>query len=229
MIQRLRWLVPALLISGCAAAPAAQSAVTTPVGVSAVAMPGSYTAQSVESPEMVVAASQARDLLAGPDWLNDPNLKVLKVLSAETQVVAGTNVRMAMQVRFRNETRWCRVVLFRGLHGERSLSSVTVSPTAASQNWNALGGPHDPADKRLVKFGAEQAQAMMSQAGWLGRLGSLQATGGVLTYSWVSIGLHVDGTVVLGGKTRTFGVWMAHPIGNTGRWVLGDIELGAPR
>lgn len=125
MIDRLAWLMPAVLATGCAA-PAQPSAVSLAARPAAVSYAGSYVEQSVSSPAIVEFAEVARKQLAGPMWLNDPDLKLLQVLKAEQQSAGGINVRMTMLLKLRGQTRWARVVLFLGFYGQHDVTSVQL-------------------------------------------------------------------------------------------------------
>jgi len=91
---------------------------------------GGWTYQGTDAAPVEEAADQAQVLLR--EWLNDPTLTVARVLRAQSQVVAGTNFRLALEVRRKDAPVGVVVVLYQDLKGTFSLTSVAIGPTGGS-------------------------------------------------------------------------------------------------
>jgi hypothetical protein len=71
---------------------------------------GGYTAQNVNDPEMVEVANKTIELLKK----ETPDIELVKILSAATQVVAGLNYRLVLKVKTNNQEETWTVVVYRG-------------------------------------------------------------------------------------------------------------------
>jgi hypothetical protein len=76
----------------------------------------------VASPKVQKAAAKAVELLR--KRANDPSLSLSRVISAETQIVAGQNYRMELELTSHGGTKRVKVVLFRDLQDHEQLTSV---------------------------------------------------------------------------------------------------------
>ena len=86
------------------------------------AIPGGLTNQPVDSKGVIEAANQAIGLLR--DQTKDPTLSLVKIRSAQTQVVAGFKYYLEMDVTTQKGARTVNLILFQGLSGDNSLSGV---------------------------------------------------------------------------------------------------------
>jgi hypothetical protein len=86
-------------------------------------IPGGYTNQPVDSPAMLEVAQQAIVLLQ--ERTKDTTLALTALKAARSQVVAGVNFGLTMDVRSKDGPRTVTVVVFRSLQGDFSLTSVT--------------------------------------------------------------------------------------------------------
>ncbi len=116
----------ATMLMACAATPASPdaakaAAATTPTGGQS-SVPGGFTNQDPNSDFIKEAATQAATLLASRT--GDPTLSLVSVISAATQVVAGTNYRLTLSVATKSGTKQVNVLMYRDLQGNYSLSSV---------------------------------------------------------------------------------------------------------
>jgi hypothetical protein len=134
----MTWLTPVLpaglmaltLVLTACTAPTQQTANPTPgTGVVNVptsptpGMPGGYMNQPVDSPAMLEVAQQAIVLLQ--ERTKDTTLALAALKAARSQVVAGANYELTMDVRTKDGPRTVTVVVFRSLQGDFSLTSVT--------------------------------------------------------------------------------------------------------
>lgn len=83
---------------------------------------GGYTAQDPASPDMQAAATKAVELLKAR--ANDPSLTLGKVLSAQTQVVAGLNYRLRVELGSASGPQTVTLTLYRDLQGAYQLTAV---------------------------------------------------------------------------------------------------------
>jgi hypothetical protein len=86
-------------------------------------MPGGYTNQPVDSSMIQEVAQQAITLLQ--ERTKDSTLALKAVRTARSQVVAGANYELTMDLTTKDGPKSVTVVVFRSLQGEYSLSSVT--------------------------------------------------------------------------------------------------------
>lgn len=83
---------------------------------------GGYTAQDPASPDMQAAATKAVELLK--TRASDPSLTLGKVLSAQTQVVAGLNYRLRVELGSASGPQTLTLTLYRDLQGGYQLTAV---------------------------------------------------------------------------------------------------------
>lgn len=105
------------------AAPATTTAppqITPPVGAPVVV--GGYTAADPADAKIQAEAAEAVTLLQ--QKTRDRTLALDKVRSAATQVVAGINYRLELDVRTSGAVKPVTVVMYKDLQGGRSLTSV---------------------------------------------------------------------------------------------------------
>ena len=124
---------------GCAARPPAKTgpapaptpapppaADTQPPGTFPVHgnLPGGWTNQSVDDPGVKAAASQAVTLLGA----RDPSTKLVHLLAAQTQVVAGLNYRLVMELATAKGSRRLAVTVYRDLQNQYRLTDEQELP-----------------------------------------------------------------------------------------------------
>lgn len=85
-------------------------------------MPGGYTNQPVDTPLVQDEAKEAITLLR--ERTKDDTLSLTAVRTARTQVVAGMNIELTLDVATRNGPKTVTLVMYRSLQGDRSLTSV---------------------------------------------------------------------------------------------------------
>jgi hypothetical protein len=85
-------------------------------------MPGGYVTQPVDSEMVQDVAKQAITLLQ--ERTKDPTIALQAVRSARSQVVAGANFELAMDITTKDGPKSVTVVVYRNLKGEHSLTSV---------------------------------------------------------------------------------------------------------
>lgn len=85
-------------------------------------MVGGYTARDAKDPGVLAAAEKAIGLLQAKT--NDPSLALGKMVSAQTQVVAGSNYRLELELTSKSGPRKATVVVYRNLKDAYSLTSV---------------------------------------------------------------------------------------------------------
>lgn len=100
-------------------AKAAPAPAPTPAPGPAIA--GGYAGQAANDPDVAKAAEEAIKLLQEKEA--DPTLKLVSVKKAETQVVAGMNYRMELEVATAKGARTLKVVVYRSLDGKHQLTS----------------------------------------------------------------------------------------------------------
>lgn len=88
--------------------------------VPTIGLPGGWSAHPVDDSVKATAADAAR-LLAGPDWLGRP-VQVKSIDRALTQVVAGLNTYVSMQVLVNGKVRPIEVVVYQPLQGPATVS-----------------------------------------------------------------------------------------------------------
>ena len=71
---------------------------------------GGYTAQDVNDPEMVEVANKTIEILKK----ETPNIELVQIISAATQVVAGLNYRLVLKVKTNNKEEKWTLVVYRG-------------------------------------------------------------------------------------------------------------------
>lgn len=84
---------------------------------------GGFSGQDAQSPEVQAAAAKAISLLQAKT--GDSTLALAQITSAETQVVAGMNYKMVLEVRSKSGPKTATVVVYRDLKGTYSLTSVS--------------------------------------------------------------------------------------------------------
>ena len=82
---------------------------------------GGYAGQAANDPDVTKAAEEAIKLLQEKEA--DPTLKLVSVKKAETQVVAGMNYRMELEVATAKGAKTLKVVVYRSLDGKHQLTS----------------------------------------------------------------------------------------------------------
>lgn len=82
-------------------------------------MVGGFQAREVGDDEVVKAAEEAVKLLQA----SDPSVELVGIRSAQAQVVAGMNYRLELELKTADGEKASRVVVFRALDGEYSLTS----------------------------------------------------------------------------------------------------------
>lgn len=71
---------------------------------------GGYTAQDVSDPEMVEVANKTVEILKQ----ETPDIELVQIISAATQVVAGLNYRLVLKVKTNNKEEKWTLVVYRG-------------------------------------------------------------------------------------------------------------------
>jgi hypothetical protein len=119
----------AIVLNACTA-PNQQAANPTPgTGVVNVPtsptppMPGGYMNQAVDTQAMQDEAQAAIALLR--ERTKDPSITLAALRTARSQVVAGANFELTMDITTKDGPKSVTVVMYRNLQGERSLTSVT--------------------------------------------------------------------------------------------------------
>lgn len=103
-------------------APEHEPLVGTPT---ATGLPGGYMAQPVGDAMIQQAAARVVQELAAPRWLGR-SVRLVGVTRAASQVVAGTNVYVAMTVQDGGRIRPVEAVLYQDPRGAESLSWVAI-------------------------------------------------------------------------------------------------------
>jgi hypothetical protein len=86
--------------------------------------PGAYRPLIMDDVTTDMAASFA----IAQQRFKDPDLSLVKIVSAEGQVVAGTNFRFCLDVRRKGQAEQARTVVFQGLNGKMQLTNWTWGP-----------------------------------------------------------------------------------------------------
>ncbi len=87
-------------------------------------MAGGYAAGEATAPEVTKAAEEAIKALQEKEA--DPTLKLVSVKKVETQVVAGMNYRLELEVATAKGAKTLKVVVYRSLDGKHQLTSSEV-------------------------------------------------------------------------------------------------------
>ncbi len=90
------------------------------------AMPGGWSEQPPGDPGVAATAERARGLLAGGEWLRRP-VTVERVLIARTQVVAGLNTYLAIDVRVDGFAHRVDAIVYEPLEGPATLTWVRIT------------------------------------------------------------------------------------------------------
>ena len=102
------------------------SAAPLPTAPEATAgVPGGWQDQPADSATVTEAVASARQALAGAEWLKQP-VEVERILTARTQVVAGTNVYVAFEGQVKQVPRRVHVLVFQPLQGPDELEWVRL-------------------------------------------------------------------------------------------------------
>jgi len=138
-----RWMLSAI---GLAALFGCQACMSLPQERSSdqpeAELAGGWTDQGTDAAPVEEAADQAQGLLR--EWLKDPTLAVERVLRAQSQVVAGTNFRLALEVQRKGAPVGVVVVVYQDLKGTFSLTSVAIGPTGGSSlDFSSAPGASD--------------------------------------------------------------------------------------
>ena len=80
---------------------------------------GGYTAQDVTKPEIIEVANKAIEMLKE----KTPDIELVKIVSAATQVVAGLNYRFVLEVKTNNQIEKWTVVVYRSLKNTYMITS----------------------------------------------------------------------------------------------------------
>ena len=89
-------------------------------------LPGGWSDQPADDPAVRVTADQALALLSGADWLRRP-VTLVRITRARTQVVAGLNTYLALDVEVDGVTRRVDTIVYEPLAGSATLSLVRLS------------------------------------------------------------------------------------------------------
>lgn len=92
---------------------------------------GGWRDQPAGDPEIAQTAEKARTILASADWLAR-SVTLGRVVEARTQVVAGLNTYLVLEVQLDAVPRQAAVIVYQPLRGEPSLSWVQLSAPPAS-------------------------------------------------------------------------------------------------
>jgi hypothetical protein len=206
------WITIALLLTGCATATSSHASALSAAPFSAQAVsrpvPGGFTPQPTQGEAIAGPVREAVKLLAGPHWLNDPALALIALKRAETQVVAGTNYRLLMQVRHHGQPRFVRVLLFQDLQGRYTLSWATLGPPGATTEpadgtpFSSLSGQHQPPGDAIVRAANAQAVAQLASPKWLGAPVTLAPNPGAVVQFWMIAWVHLKSTATVAGAKR---------------------------
>ena len=96
-------------------------------------VPGGWTDQPPGDADVVKAADQVRALLAGDAWLGRP-VEIVDVVAARTQVVAGLNTYLALDVRVDGFAHGAEAIMYAPLEGAATLSWVRLA-AARMPGW----------------------------------------------------------------------------------------------
>lgn len=88
-------------------------------------LPGGWQDQAADSATVTEAVASARQALSGAEWLKQP-VEVERIVTARTQVVAGTNVYVAFDGRVKQVPRRVHVLVFQPLEGPNELEWVRL-------------------------------------------------------------------------------------------------------
>ena len=80
---------------------------------------GGYTAQDVNDPEIIEVANKAIEILKK----ETSDIELVKIISAATQVVAGLNYRLVLEVKTNNQIEKWTLVLYRRFDNTYTLTS----------------------------------------------------------------------------------------------------------
>ena len=141
-------------------------------------MPGGYSSISVTDPEVVRAAQFA---------VQDKNARFFKILSAESQVVAGRNFRLRLDVTSGNEVRQAQAIVYFGFNGTREVTS-----------WTWMGNPR-PAMSPSDRGGLEASQFVVTN-----RLAC------PVEMFWLNAGQEVYYTTLQAGETKSQDTFVGH-------------------
>ena len=83
---------------------------------------GGYSSADIASPKIQSAAAEAVKLLQASK--KDSSITLVAIRSAETQVVAGQNIRMKLDLKTAAGPRSVTVVLYKDLSGKGTLTSI---------------------------------------------------------------------------------------------------------
>ena len=89
-------------------------------------MPGGYAEASVKEKDVAAAAAfavKAQEKTLQKKDAPPVKLALVKILSAQTQVVAGLNFRLKLSVRMHDAPKEAEAVVYRKLSGEYELTS----------------------------------------------------------------------------------------------------------
>jgi hypothetical protein len=89
------------------------------VGLAQQTLVGGYSAASVTEPEVMRAVAFA----IKAKQKKGPKLLLVKILSAQQQVVAGLNYRLELRVKLNNKLKNAEAVVYQNLSGEHKLTS----------------------------------------------------------------------------------------------------------
>jgi hypothetical protein len=104
--------------------PSSSAAASAPPTTSGSAGPllGGYMQKDVADKEIVAEAAQAITLLQADR--KDPKIALTSIKSAATQVVAGLNYKLELQIKTGSGDKTVTVVMYKDLSGKRKLSDV---------------------------------------------------------------------------------------------------------
>lgn len=96
------------------------------VPATAAGLPGGWAEQARDDQALAKTAEVVRTLLAGADWLGRA-VVLVQVLEGKTQVVAGLNTYLALEVQLDGQSRRVDTIVYEPLQGAASLSWVRVT------------------------------------------------------------------------------------------------------
>lgn len=172
---------------------------------------GGFSAAPSNDAEVRAAVAAAVAELRGPTWLGRADLAAGPVRSAERQVVAGMNYRVAFELKDGGRVRPARAQVWHDLQGKRHLSWAVIGEPGAAEvdgatptSTNGLPGGWSDQDPKGASIAAraKRALALLAGADWLGHApgapkvqeAKMQVVAGFNTW------LAIDATV--GGKPR---------------------------
>lgn len=83
---------------------------------------GGYESRPVDHADVQEAAVKAVELLQSRQ--GDPGLRLIQIKSAESQVVAGLNFRLELELQTQSGVKTAKVVVYRDLQNHFQLTSV---------------------------------------------------------------------------------------------------------